>query len=264
MSVIISIITPVFNGAQWLELCLKNVASQTAFGIEHLVVDGGSKDGSVEILKSHAEEYPHLRWISESDGGQSDAMNKGVKLALGKWISFLNVDDYYEPDTLPRVLKHISRNPERSRILVGDLKIWKPDNTLHSLNRPSQMTLPKLIADQCEWPYNPTAYFYPKAIHETIGYFPEDEHFAMDYDFILKSAVAAIPFEYYPETWGNFRLLPEAKTSQDQNSNQSYLRAQKLRSKYYGQLSITQKWEVWKLKAHWYIKAKIRRLFPAF
>ena len=127
---------------------------------------------------------------------------------------------------------------------------------------PSNMTLPLLIADLCEWPFNPSAYFYPKSIHEKIGYFPEKEHFAMDYDFILKSAVAGIPFHYVNETWGNFRLLPDAKTSQDQIGNQSYLRSQALRDFYFEKLNFAQKMEVRWLKLNWYVTLKWRKFFP--
>lgn len=260
--VILSILTPVFNGSAYLKSCLENVCHQIQPGIEHWIVDGGSQDGSIELLKEYAAHYPHLHWISEKDKGQSDAMNKAIRLAKGQWISFLNVDDYYEAGALRRVLELISQNPKQKRLLVGDLNIWNPDGSLHSVNRSNQMTIPRLLADLCEWPYNPSAYFYPKSIHEKIGYFPENEHYAMDYDFILKVALAGIPMEYHNETWGNFRLLPEAKTSQDQKSNQSYLRAQALRDRYFQTLPLEQKMAVRWLRFQWYLTLKWRRIFP--
>ena len=101
---LLTIITPVFNGSAFLKSCLENVASQWQEEIEHLVVDGGSQDGSVEILKESSNYLQHLRWISEKDNGQSDAMNTGIKMAKGKWISFLNVDDFYENGALNSIL----------------------------------------------------------------------------------------------------------------------------------------------------------------
>jgi glycosyltransferase involved in cell wall biosynthesis len=240
---------------------LENVSAQWQDGIEHIVIDGGSKDGTLEILKEMAEKFSHVQWISEKDNGQSDAMNKGIKMAKGNWISFLNVDDFYEKGALNSVLNRIKTNENEEKILVGNLKIWQQDGNLRNLNMPSKMTLPLLIADLCEWPYNPSAYFYPKSIHEKIGYFPEKEHFAMDYDFILKSAVAGIPFHYVNETWGNFRLLPDAKTSQDQIGNQSYLRSQALRDFYFEKLNFAQKMEVRLLKLNWYVTLKWRKIF---
>ncbi len=259
---VLTIITPVYNGSEFLKSCLENVASQWQDGVEHLVVDGGSKDGTLDILKEMAEKFRHIHWISEKDKGQSDAMNKGIKLAKGKWISFLNVDDFYETGAIKEVLIQIKSFENSNTILVGNLKIWNGDGSFQKWNRPSNMTLPLLIADLCEWPFNPSAYFYPKSIHEEIGYFPEKEHFAMDYDFILKSAVACIPFHYVNETWGNFRLLPEAKTSQDQIGNQSYLRSQAMRDFYFQKLNFTQKMEVRWLKLNWYFTLKLRRIFP--
>ena len=241
---------------------MENVSSQWQDGIEHIVIDGGSKDGTLEILKEMAEKFSHVQWISEKDNGQSDAMNKGIQMAKGNWISFLNVDDFYEKGALNSVLNRIKTNENEEKILVGNLKIWNPDGNLRNLNMPSNMTLPLLIADLCEWPFNPSAYFYPKSIHEKIGYFPEKEHFAMDYDFILKSAVAGIPFHYVNETWGNFRLLPDAKTSQDQIGNQSYLRSQALRDFYFEKLNFAQKMEVRWLKLNWYVTLKWRKFFP--
>ena len=241
---------------------MENVSAQWQDEIEHIVIDGGSKDGTLEILKEMAEKFSHVQWISEKDNGQSDAMNKGIQMAKGNWISFLNVDDFYEKGALNSVLNRIKTNENENEILVGNLNIWNPDGNLRNLNMPSNMTLPLLIADLCEWPFNPSAYFYPKSIHEKIGYFPEKEHFAMDYDFILKSAVAGIPFHYVNETWGNFRLLPDAKTSQDQIGNQSYLRSQALRDFYFEKLNFAQKMEVRWLKLNWYVTLKWRNFFP--
>ena len=225
-------------------------------------MDGGSKDGSLEILEEYSSKYPHIRFVSEKDNGQSDAMNKGIKLAKGPWISFLNVDDFYEPGALKRILEIIKGTSEKTRILVSNLNIWNAEGKLERITKPHSMNVCSLIADLCDWPYNPSSYFYPASIHKTIGYFPEKEHYAMDYDFILKAAVAGIPFEYHNETWGNFRLLPDAKTSQDQVANQSYSRSQVLRDFYFEKLSFAQKIKVRYLKANWYFTLKWRRFFP--
>jgi glycosyltransferase involved in cell wall biosynthesis len=241
--------------------CLENVSSQWIEGIEHIIVDGGSNDGTREILTDFGSRFSHIRWISEHDKGQSDAMNKGIKMAKGNWIGFLNVDDFYEGGALRLVMNHIKGFGDKNTILVGNLKIWNADGTFRNLNKPSGLSLPLLLADLCEWPYNPSAYFYPRAIHEQIGYFPDNEHFAMDYDFILKAAVSGIPFQYINETWGNFRLLPDSKTSRDQKDRSSYNRAQDLRNYYFKRVNFVQKIEVIFLKVKWYITLKWRYLF---
>ena len=136
----ISIITPVYNGEKFIESCIKVVIEQNCSNAEHIIVDGGSTDGTVRIIKQYAEQYPHIRWVSEPDKGQSDAMNKGIALAKGEILGFLNVDDFYEPNVLNRVLEIFKTLPNPS-LLMGkcnflndqDKVIWvqqpaKPDN----------------------------------------------------------------------------------------------------------------------------------------
>lgn len=260
-SAVLSILTPVFNGSAWLEGCLQNVARQMQPGIEHWIADGGSTDGTVTILEEYARHFPHIRWFSEKDQGQSHAMNKVIAAASGTWIGFLNVDDFYADGALASVMRLIAQPEVQNGILVGNLNVLRPDGTLDRVNRPAEMELCALIADRCEWPYNPSAYFYPRALHDRIGLFPVEEHYAMDYDFILKAATAGIPFHYVPETWGNFRLLPEAKTSQHQAGNQSYRRAQELRDYYFEKLNFAQKINVRLLQFQWYLTLKWRRIF---
>ena len=254
---ILTIITPVFNGSDYLESCVENVADQWAEGIEHLIIDGGSSDGSIQILENLEKQFPHLRWISEKDEGQSDAMNKGIRMAKGNWISFLNVDDFYEPGILPKILEKIVKTKNNNCLLVGNLNIWNENGQLLSVNKPSGMSIGLLLADICDWPVNPSSYFYPVSIHEILGGFPKDEHFAMDYDFIIKLMMAGIPVHYYDEIWGNFRLLPQAKTRSDQAKNSSYLRADSIRNKYFQFAPPGIRLQVWLLKKVWAIRNKL-------
>lgn len=232
-------------------------------GVEHIIVDGGSNDGSQEILSQLLAKYPHLRYVSEKDEGQSDAMNKGLALARGSWVGFLNADDAYASDVFQRVLPKMEDKVDKTTVLVGTLMIINEDDKLVKINKPNEMTLARMFADTCEWPYNPAAYFYPRNLHEIVGYFPVNEHFAMDYDFILKCWVKGIRFEYYDEVWGIFRLLPDAKTSKDQQMNTSYQRSQQLRNNYFRQLSFMQQWQVRMEQIRWFFVLKWRRLFPA-
>src|SRR5215510_8009297 len=100
----LSIITPVFNGIGFIEFCIINVIEQECREAEHIIIDGGSTDGTLEIIRKYAEQHEHIRWVSEPDRGQSDAMNKGIAVATGKLVGCLNVDDYYEEGVLCEVL----------------------------------------------------------------------------------------------------------------------------------------------------------------
>jgi len=87
----ISIVTPSLNQGRYIEQTIQSVLLQNYPNFEHIVIDGGSTDGTVEILKK----YPHLKWISEKDSGQSEALNKGLKMATGDIIAWINSDDWY-------------------------------------------------------------------------------------------------------------------------------------------------------------------------
>lgn len=206
----ISIITPVYNGAKYIQACLQNFADQQCPQAEHLIMDGGSNDGTVEMIQEWATQHPNVRLISEKDKGQSDAMNKGIRMAEGNIISFLNVDDYYEPGVLNRVLDIFTDLPEPS-FVCSNLNIWNGDGTKRHFNKPSRLLLPEIISNKFEWPYNPTAYFYHKSLHDTTGLYNIDNHYCMDYEFILEAA-KHIRLRYVDEVWGNFCVVEESKT----------------------------------------------------
>lgn len=206
----ISVITPVYNGEKFIESCIKVVIEQNCPNVEHIIIDGGSKDRTVEIIKQYAEHYPHIRWISEKDQGQSDAMNKGIAMAKGEIISFLNVDDFYEPNVLNPVLKLFEKLPEPS-LVVGNCNIWGDSQELILINKPKKLKIEYLLSETSPFPYNPSAYFYHKSLHQKIGLYKVDEHYMMDIDFICK-AVQAAKVKYVNKTWGNHRHIEGTKT----------------------------------------------------
>src|SRR5690349_17489667 len=131
----ISIITPVYNSERFIESCVRSVVEQNCADVEHLIIDGGSTDRTMEIVKSYADRHPHIRWLSEKDKGQSDAMNKGLRLARGSLIGFLNADDFYEPGALPAARQILETLPEPS-LLIGNCNVIDETGKLLWLNRP--------------------------------------------------------------------------------------------------------------------------------
>jgi glycosyltransferase involved in cell wall biosynthesis len=228
----ISVITPVFNGERFIEFCIRNVIEQNCRYAEHVIVDGCSTDGTVEIVRQFAENYPHIRWISEKDRGQSDAMNKGIAMARGEIVGFLNVDDYYEPGVLGKVAAMFERLPEPS-LLVGTCNVWDNEGNLWFVSRPSKISLANLMLERFmeAFPMNSSAYFYHASLHRNIGLYNVDEHFGMDLDFIMR-AVQVAHVTFVDEIWGNYRYLEGTKTFRDIKSGNSLLRSKSIVNSY--------------------------------
>lgn len=224
----ISIITPVYNGERFIESCIKAVIDQNCPNVEHIIVDGGSSDRTIEIIQEYAQKYPHICWISEKDRGQSDAMNKGINLAQGEIVGFLNVDDFYEPNVLNRVLEIFKTLPEPS-FLAGNCKVIGESGELIEFNQPAKLSLYDLLMypDRNPYPYNPAAYFYHASLHQRVGYYNVDDHYSMDLDFILR-AVRVANLCYVDETWGNHRRLEGTKTFEDLKAGKTNQRIIKL------------------------------------
>lgn len=240
----ISIITPVYNSEHFIEACIKAVIAQACPDVEHIIVDGGSTDQTVKIIQTYAEKYPHIRWISEKDQGQSDAMNKGILMAKGEIIGFLNADDYYEPNVLNRVSQLFAEMPEPS-FVAGNCNIRNEDSVLLEVNKPTKLKLYQLLmgCSKHPFPYNPSAYFYHTSLHDKVGLYEVKEHYAMDLDFILR-AVQAANVKHIDETWGNFVYHSAAKTFNSNSSGQNRARAQKLFRTYRKRLPLLQRWLV--------------------
>lgn len=211
----LTIITPVFNGAAYIERCLRNVLEQDCAGVEHLVMDGGSTDGTPGIVERFAREHPRIRLVSERDDGQSDAMNKGVELAAAPVISFLNADDTYEPGTLRRVIELLPGLNEPG-FLVGNCNVRDEAGRITCVNRPSRLRIDDLLVGSPRMPHplNPSAYFYHRSLHGLVGPYDVSDNFNMDLDFLLR-ALPVANVRYVNETWGNFFMLPGAKTFED-------------------------------------------------
>lgn len=245
----LSIITPVFNSINFIEKCIANVIDQNCgVDVEHLIIDAGSTDGTLEVIKEYANKYTHIRFISEADNGQSDAMNKGIRLAKGEIISFLNADDAYNPFVLKRVLK-LFKNPSFS-FLVGNCRLIDQNGETLYLNRPQRLMAYHFFTGKLPFPINPCAYFYKKEIHDhpDIGYYNVENHYNMDYEFLLKTSLH-YTMTYVNEDWGVMLEHPNAKTSSDKSNNTLLERKKELFDRVYATvlLSVRMKAMVYKL-----------------
>lgn len=204
MTVRISILTPCFNAASTIERAIHSVQMQGYPDFEHIVVDGGSTDGTVEILKR----YPHLKWISEPDRGQSDAMNKAIRMATGDVMTFLNADDEFFPDVFADVAKRFEESPEVNMV-IGQYERRKSNYSVIVTPKLNAQTVIGYIGD---WPANPVSYFYNAELQNRIGPFPVRNHYTMDYWWMLRALKLAIPV-YSERVFGCFHSYGDNKTS---------------------------------------------------
>lgn len=227
----LSVITPVLDGERFIADCLKSVAAEDCDRVEHLVVDGGSSDATEAIVRKHMTRGASIRWVQEPGANQSRALNLGVEESRGRVVGSLNVDDFYEPGTLARVLE-LFRDLPPPTLAVGNCNAWEAD-VLQYVNRPADLRFEKLLLgpDFYPFPFNPAAYFYDKSLHELVGPYDVSDELSMDLDFLLR-AVRVAHVIYVDETWGNFRIHPEATTVRDRERGAHDRRRNRLLRRY--------------------------------
>jgi glycosyltransferase involved in cell wall biosynthesis len=225
----ISIITPTKNQAEFLEQTIESILAQNYPNLEFLILDGGSRDGTIEILRKYEK---FLFWRSENNKGQVDAINKGLKTVKGEVVAYINSDDWIFPGTLLRIGEFFLENP-KVKIVTG--KCLNVDTNRKPIR--SFITLYKnfLLRHQkpgllkiCNYISQP-ATFWKKELHDSIGFFNPDYQYAMDYDFWLR--VNQIEKIHFIETYfANFRVYPTSITSS--NSRAQFIEEYQIAGKY--------------------------------
>ncbi len=185
----ISIITPNYNGARFLEECLRSVHSQGGNGVdvEHIVIDGGSRDESLDILQRYRGGIAHL--VSEPDRGAASAINKGLRLATGDMIGWLNSDDRYCPGALARVAELMKSKPGKALcfghcpiINESGVEIRQPITRFKELFFPFSSRFTIQSINYISQP----AMFFRRAAYQDAGPLREELRYAWDYEFILR------------------------------------------------------------------------------
>ncbi len=184
-----SIITPNYNGERFLEQTLQTVISQAGSNIEleYIVVDGGSTDGSQDILEQYHDDISHT--VIEADTGPANAINKGLRLATGDVIAWLNADDLYYPRTLERVAQALESRPEAAFCFGGCPIINEQGQEIRSgITRFKELFYPisSRFTYQCINYLSQPALFFRRQAVERAGLLPENMVAAWDYDFILR------------------------------------------------------------------------------
>jgi len=205
----VSIITPSYNQARYLEFTIRSVLGQGYNDLEYFIIDGGSTDGSVEIIRKYES---HLAWwVSEPDNGQAHAINKGFQRATGEMIAWINSDDVYAPGAVKSAVDTFLKNPDVG-LAFGNAVSIDQDGTPFNTQLFDDYGLEELVAFNiiCQ-----PAVFFRRESFEDAGYLDESYHYLLDHHFWLRIAQRG-KILHVPEVWAFPRYHPGAK-----NLNQS-------------------------------------------
>jgi glycosyltransferase involved in cell wall biosynthesis len=204
----ISIITASFNQGQFLERTILSVLNQNYPNFELIIIDGGSTDNTIEVIDKYKKFISY--WVSEKDSGQSNAINKGLKIATGDLLCFQNSDDLFCENSFKSIAKFYQLNPNFDGYYGDLLFIDAQDNVLEIL-KTSNFDMKAQILEGMQI-FNQSFYF-KKEICEKFGYLDEKLRFVLDYENVLRWANNGVKFAKVKNLMGAFRIHDEAKTS---------------------------------------------------
>ncbi|MEB3309094.1 MAG: glycosyltransferase family 2 protein [Snowella sp.] len=191
-SLLISIITVVYNAEEHLQATIESVVQQTYPNIEYIIVDGGSTDKTLSIIKSYENFLSY--WISEPDQGLYDAMNKGIALSHGSLIGLLNAGDTYQPNAIATIMERWrSQNFSQPIIFTGNCHILAEDHQHYFFASGDPSRLPLRMIPHA-------AVFVSKSVYESLGLFNLTLKIASDFEFLCRCYQAKIPFDFIDET----------------------------------------------------------------
>lgn len=179
----ISLITVTFNSAATLADTIKSVIKQDYSNIEYIIVDGGSTDQTIEIIKKYEERFP-IKWVSEPDKGLYDAINKGIKMATGDVVGIINSDDFYHrADGLSKIAKGFDN--EEVDCVFADIRFVRPENLQKTVRYYSSKNFhPKKF----KWGFMPAhpTFFAKRELFEKLGYYKTDYYIGADYELLIR------------------------------------------------------------------------------
>jgi len=206
MASLVSIFTPSVNQAGYLEATIQSELSQDYPNLEYIIVDGGSTDGSLEIIQKYASRL--ALWISEPDKGQTDAINKGFQHARGDILAWLNSDDTYLPGAVSQAVQALKAEPQVG-LVYGDANLIDESGQVMGRFPARQVDLRTLQRGSVHIPQQ--AAFFRGELWRQVGPLDPSFYFAMDYDLWVRLARVS-ELRYIPRPWANFRLHGQGKT----------------------------------------------------
>ena len=205
----LTVVTPSFNQAEYLERTILSVLNQQYPNLEYLIIDGGSTDGSLDIIKKYE---PYLAgWVSEKDRGQTDAINKGFRRATGDYVAFQNSDDVFAPNAFARVAEAWRKTPDTD-VFFGDMYITdEQDGILEELRAPAFCVECQIYEGMQV--FNQSLFIRRERLDQ-FGLLDESLRFVIDYEIVARLGVQdGVRFRHVDGFWGGFRVQPNAKSS---------------------------------------------------
>ncbi len=203
----ISVITPSYNQGIYIEETIQSVLNQNYPNLEYIIIDGGSNDSTVEVIKKYESKIDF--WVSEKDKGQADAINRGFGKATGDILCWLNSDDYFFPETLKYVASQL--NIEKKEILFGEVDhIFEPDKAVKHSNVKNKFDNYNL--ELYDFIIQPGS-FWTKKVWESTGVVDEKLHFVFDWEWFLRAKKNNTEFKYSNKVMSMYRVHDAHKTS---------------------------------------------------
>lgn len=205
-----TVVTPSYRQGRYIRETIESVLAQEYDGVEHIIVDGGSDDETLDVIRS----YPHLYYVSERDEGQSHAINKGLLMARGDIVSYLNSDDMYRPGAFHAVAQFFTDNPS-AQVVVGNCDYIDDASTVTG-SLAARVDGLRSIIRYWEWGRGycipQQSVFWRREFLSLVGLFDVGLHMVMDYDMWLRMSIRE-PFAILPQTLAAFRIVPGTKTT---------------------------------------------------
>lgn len=203
---LVSIITPSFNQAAFLEAAIQSILDQSYPHIEYILIDGGSTDGSLEIIERYKDHFSF--WQSQKDAGQTDAINQGLNRAKGKYQAWLNADDILLPHAVEEAVAHLEAQPDIG-LVYGAADFINASGKIIGQFPAAQTDYKRLLRGYVHIPQQ--AAFWRTDLWRRVGPLDKRFFFAMDYDLWVRLAKVS-QVKYLPQKWAQFRLHGDSKT----------------------------------------------------
>lgn len=201
---LVSIVTPSYNQARFLEKTMRSVLEQDYPHLEYLVVDGASTDGSVDLIKKYSSQLKW--WVSEKDNGQAEAINKGLAKAKGEIVAWINSDDYYMPGAITGAVKALNEHPE-SGMVFGNVRVVDENEKILNNLAYADWQVADLMAFRI---IGQPAVFMRRKVLEKTGFLDPSYHLLLDHQLWIRLALAG-GMKYVPELWASAHYHEDCK-----------------------------------------------------